>query len=67
MPDRKPERGESSASGPFCTIPRPRGIVEVWGLSDDRYSIRVSGHPEQIVVGHDAAMQAAEALAEELD
>lgn len=67
MPDRQPEPSESSAAGPFCTMRRARGTVEVWALGADRFTVKLPGHEEQIVSGHDTAVDAAEALAKQLD
>jgi hypothetical protein len=67
MPDREPQAWESSAAGPFVTMRRERGTVEVWALGEDRFSVRAPGRDEQIVVGHDTAMQAADALAAQLE
>jgi hypothetical protein len=50
MPDRKPEPWESGAAAPFLTIEKPRGVVEVWALGEDRFAVRAPGH-EQLVTG----------------
>jgi hypothetical protein len=65
MSDRQPEPWESSKSGPFCTIWRARGTVEVWARGGQRFRVKA---PEQalVVEGHDAAMQVADELAEQL-
>jgi hypothetical protein len=67
MPDRQPEPWETNAAGPFCTMRRAHGTVEVWALGDDRFAVKAPGHEEQIVAGHDPAMHAAEELAKQLD
>jgi hypothetical protein len=66
MPARKPEPWESGAVAPFLTIEKPRGVVEVWALGEDRFQITAPGH-EQIVTGYDEAERAADALAERLE
>ena len=66
MPDRKPERWEGGAASPFLWIETAQGNVEMWALGEDRF--RVTGpRQEQFVVGFDAAQQAAQALADQLD
>jgi hypothetical protein len=64
MPDHAPEPWESSASGPFLTI--AGGRVQVWALGSDRFRVIAPGH-EREIAGHDAAVQAAQGLAEQLD
>jgi hypothetical protein len=66
VPDREPEPWESSAAGPFLTLERARGSVEMWAPGGDRFSIRAPGH-EQVVVGFEAAQQTADKLAEQLE
>jgi hypothetical protein len=65
MPEREPEPRESGAAAPFLSIEKPRGVVEVWALGEDRFRITAPGH-EQIVSGYDEAERAADALAERL-
>jgi hypothetical protein len=65
MRDRKPEPCESGAAAPFLTIEKPRGVVEVWALGEDRFKITAPGH-EQLVTGFDEAERTADALAERL-
>jgi hypothetical protein len=66
MRDREPEPWETNAAGPFCTMRRAHGTVEVWALGEQRFRVVAPGH-EQEITGHDAAVQAAEELAEQLD
>jgi hypothetical protein len=65
MPDRKPEPWESGAPGPFLTIEKPRRVVQVWALGEDRFRITAPGS-EQLVTGFEEAEQAADALGERL-
>jgi hypothetical protein len=67
MPDRQPEKWETNAQGPFLTMRRARGTVEVWALGADRFAVKAPGQEEQIVPGHDPAVGAAEELAKQLD
>jgi hypothetical protein len=67
QPDRQPEPWENSAAGPFCIMRRPRGTVEVWALAERRVRVTAPEREDQIIVGHDAAMQAADELAAQLD
>ena len=64
MPE--PEPWESSAAGPFLTLERARGTVEVRARGGDRFSVKAPGH-EQVVVGFDVAQQTADALAAQLE
>jgi len=66
MPDGEPEPWETSAAGPFLTLERARGVVEVWAHGGDRFTVRAPDH-ERAVVGFEAAQQTAHALAEQLD
>jgi hypothetical protein len=66
MPDREPEPWESGAVAPFLTIEKPRGVVEVWVLGEDRFRITAPAQ-EEIVVGYSEAERAADALAELLE
>jgi hypothetical protein len=50
MPDRQPEPRENSAPGPFVTIERPRGTVEIQALGEQRFAVRAPDS-EQVVVG----------------
>jgi hypothetical protein len=52
MPDRKPAPWQSGAVAPFLTIEKPRGVVEVWVLGEDRFRITAPGQ-EQLVTGFD--------------
>jgi hypothetical protein len=54
MPDRQPEPWENSAAGPFCTMRRAHGTVEMWALGEQRFTVKAPGL-EQIVVGFEAA------------
>jgi hypothetical protein len=65
MPDRKPEPWESGAPGPSLSIEKPRGVVDVWPLGEDRFRITAPGQ-EQLVTGYSEAERAADALAERL-
>jgi hypothetical protein len=65
MPEREPEPWESGAPGPFLWIEKPRGVVEVWALGEDRFRITAPGS-ERLVTGFEEAEQAADALAERL-
>lgn len=65
MPDREPEAWETSASGPFLTM--AGGRVQVWALGSDRFRVQAPRHDEKILAGHDTAVEAAEALATQLD
>jgi hypothetical protein len=65
MPDRKPEPWQSGAAAPFMSIEKPRGVVEVWALGEDRFRITAPGH-EQLVTGHEEAERPADALAERI-
>jgi hypothetical protein len=64
MHDRKPEPWETNAAGPFLTLERAQGTVEVWALGADRFSVRAPGH-EQVITGYAAAQESAHALARE--
>jgi hypothetical protein len=65
MPDREPELWESGAAGPSLWIEKPRGVVEVWALGEDRFRITAPGE-EQLVTGYPEAERAADALAKRL-
>jgi hypothetical protein len=65
MRNRKPEPWESGAVAPFLTIEKPRGVVVVWALGEDRFRITAPGQ-EQLITGFDEAERAADALAERL-
>lgn len=65
MRDREPEAWETNAAGPFLTLERAQGAVEVWALGADRFSVRARER-EQVVVGFDSARQTAHDLAREL-
>jgi hypothetical protein len=65
MPDRKPEPWERGAVAPFLTNETPRGVVEMWALGEDRFSITAPGH-EEIVVGFEKAERTVDELAERL-
>ena len=62
MGDRTPEPWETGAAGPFLTVERERARVELWALGEDRFVVR-SSEREEVVVGFDAAREAADALA----
>jgi len=66
MADRKPDARESTPPGPFMRIDRPRGTVEIWALGGDRFRVTTPRY-EQIVVGYDAAQEAADELARRLE
>jgi len=66
MADREPEVWESTAPGPLLRMERPRGVVEVWTLGEDRFAVRAY-EKERIVVGYDAAQEAADELARRLE
>lgn len=66
MRDREPEAWETNAAGPFLTLERAQGVVEVWALGADRFSVRAREH-EQVVAGFDPARQTAHELARELE
>lgn len=53
---------ESSAGGPFLTLERAHGTVAVWALGRERFAVKAPGS-EQVVVGFDAAREAAHRLA----
>jgi hypothetical protein len=57
--------GCSRPASPFLWIEKPRGVVEVWALGEDRFGITAPGH-EQIVTGFEEAEQTADAVAEGL-
>jgi hypothetical protein len=63
MRDREPQAWESSAAGPFLTLEREHGTVEVWSLGRDRYAVKAPDS-EQVVVGFNAARETAHALAD---
>jgi hypothetical protein len=65
MTKRGSELRESSAPGPFITMERERGTVEIWALGGDRYEIRAPGEVQE-TRGHDAAEELADRLAEQL-
>ena len=58
----------SSAPGPWVTMARTRGIVEVWARDGERHLVRSTGEIEfeRVVEGHDAAQRLAVELAERL-
>jgi hypothetical protein len=62
MAERRTEAWETNAAAPFLRIEGAK--VGVWALGSDRFSVRAAEH-EQLVVGLDAARQAAHALAEQ--
>ena len=64
--NREPEAWESTAPGPFLRMERPRGVVEVWTLGEDRFAVRAY-EKERIVVGYDVAQQTADEFARELE
>ena len=53
-------------AGPFLTLERAQGVIEVWALGADRFSIRAPER-EQLVVGFDEACRTAHAIADQLD
>jgi hypothetical protein len=65
MPDRQPEPWESSAPGPFVTMERARGTVEICALGEQRFAVKAPGY-ERGVVGYERARRTARALAERL-
>ena len=66
MRDHEPEPWETNAAAPFLTLERARGVVEVWALGADRFSVRASEH-EQVVAGFEPARQTAHELSRELE
>src|SRR6266568_4514564 len=73
MSDREPEPWETSVQAPFLTLERAGGVIEVWALGADCFSVRAperdvldregrSRH-EQLVAGFDAARAMAQTLA----
>ena len=66
MPEPEPEPWETNAAAPFLTLERARGVVEVWALGADRFSVRAPER-EQLVVGFGAARQTAHEPARELE
>jgi hypothetical protein len=54
MPDREPEAWETNAAGPFLTLERAHGTVEVWALGADRFTVRASEH-DAAVAGRSCA------------
>jgi hypothetical protein len=66
VPDRQRKPWGSSAAGPFLTLERARGTVEVWALGEQRFKV-VAPDREQLVVGFEEARERARALADELD
>jgi hypothetical protein len=66
MPDRQPEPWESSAPGPFVTMERTRGTVEIHALGDQRFAVKAPDQ-QQVVVGFEQARQIARRLAGQLD
>ena len=65
MPDRKAEPWESGAAGAFPRIEKPHGVVQVWALGSERFSVRAPDH-EEVVVGFEEVRQTAHAVAERL-
>ena len=65
MPERKSEPWESGAVAPFLSIEKPRGVVEMWALGEDRFAVRAPRH-EQLVAGFEEAERMADLLAEQL-
>ena len=63
---REPEPRETNTHGPFLTLERERGTVEVWALGAQRFAVKAPER-EQLVTGFDAARQTAIALADRLD
>ena len=58
MVEHDAEPWETSAGGPFLTLEREHGSVEVWALGRNRFVVLAPGH-EQEVVGNDVAQVAA--------
>jgi hypothetical protein len=65
MRDREPAAWETNAAGPFLTLERPQGVVAVWALGADRFSIEAPEH-KQVVAGYVAARATAHTLARQL-
>ena len=66
MHDRQPEPWESTAPGPFVTMERARGTVEIHALGEQRFGVKAPDS-EQVVVGYEHARQRARALASALE
>jgi hypothetical protein len=66
MQGRRPDPWQTNARAPFLTMERAQGVIEVWALGSDRFTVNAPDH-EQIVVGLDAARQTAHELAYQLD
>lgn len=62
MADRDPDAWQTSAAGPFLTLERERGSVEVWALGDDRFVV-LAPELEREVDGFEEAREAAHELA----
>jgi hypothetical protein len=65
MRKRKPELWETSAPGPFITMPRERGTVTVWALGRDRFRVEAQEVSHELE-GFEAARALAGRLAAQL-
>jgi hypothetical protein len=65
MAEREPGLWKSSAPGPWATLERERGSVEIWTAGGDLHEIHA---PDGVhsVRGHDASVGLAQELAEQL-
>jgi hypothetical protein len=64
--DREPVPWETSASAPFLVLEKAQGIVAVWALGADRFSIEAPER-KQLVAGFDTARETAHAFARQLE
>jgi hypothetical protein len=54
MPEPEREPGQNGAAVPFVSIEKPRSVVEVSALGEDRFRITAPGH-EQLVTDFEEA------------
>jgi hypothetical protein len=68
MPDRTFASEQTTAPGPYLTMPRERGVVTIWALGNDRHRVRAEGEidVDHVVTGRDPAHEFAGVLAERL-
>jgi hypothetical protein len=57
----------TNVGDPVLEFHRAYGVVKVWALGEQRFSIRAPAREEEIVVGFDAASERAQRLARGLD
>jgi hypothetical protein len=65
--DRLSAVAQTTPEGPSLELRRSHGVVRVWALGEERFSIRAPACDEEIVVGFEAACVRAQRLARGLD